>query len=428
MQSKDSQEFVIRAAGASRSYESLILGKFPGHPDRVPNLRGASGVRAGRRNLEGGGEEWSLEGGPIQQAFRGVTDGGISGSAPSNYFVLIKQGANFVAVPVSEWVTFKPAPIRPGANLDDAEAQMKYRRMQVERANPKLAQAIGDVDTPGVGGNAAGIGGHAEEPDSDEEWKDIKSRASCAATAPAPRSGAVEAQPRGVPEEEAGVAASLYVPRPRDAEDWEHESEAADDDLEMGSGSDREAEASPAARPALSDSDGDADMDTDAAKVKKAIRRMMRETGLEESEVSDEEGVEEEEEDVDDEEDLDQMASKVLPLEKAVISSVGVTSERKRKSPPPQLVSLPTQPPVAEPEGVEDRSKRARTGDSGPPTTEEVVELLRARGRMLLKELIAEFSVRIVGTEGKKAFTEIVKQVARLEPPDDQGRKYLGLK
>ena len=81
--------------------------------------------------------------------------------------------------------------------------------------------------------------------------------------------------------------------------------------------------------------------DMDASKVKRAIRRMMRETGLEESEASEASGDEEEDDDAEDEEDLDRMASGMLPgaggSGEAAGMSLGVG--RKRKTPPPPAVA-----------------------------------------------------------------------------------------
>ena len=64
----------------------------------------------------------------------------------------------------------------------------------------------------------------------------------------------------------------------------------------------------------------------------------------------------------------------------------------------------------------------------GVPKAAEIVALMQKRGKILLKELIAEFGPRVATTEAKRKFAELVKQVARLEPADEQGRKYLVLR
>ena len=41
--------------------------------------------------------------------FRGNREAGLSGSASgAGYFLLVKEGVNFTAVPVDEWYNFRP--------------------------------------------------------------------------------------------------------------------------------------------------------------------------------------------------------------------------------------------------------------------------------------------------------------------------------
>jgi hypothetical protein len=279
----------VRAAGADRSFQQFILGKFPG---TVPDLRGPGPWRLSR-NEEDNAKEWLLQGGdeedeeeqaqntgkPPVAKFRGVPDAGITGSSgPSNYFILIKDknSDDFLAIPVDEWATFKAIQRRSQLSLEDAEAQMKFRREQIERANPRIAQAIGDDETAAAAAAAAAGGGAADdEVDSDDEWKDIKARAASLAAMSAGNGNTANKltaaakklnnkdDDGGDDAEALGINGEVYVPKPRDAEDWEHEGEAADDDLDMGGGSDAEIDVSPARAPAFSDSDGEGDMDAD---------------------------------------------------------------------------------------------------------------------------------------------------------------------
>lgn len=464
-----SREHTVRAAGADRGLQKFVLGKFPG---AVPDLRAPGPWRLARQE-EGSAKDWSLESDQGGTKFRGVPDGGIAGATPSNYFILIKQRGSddFRAIPVDEWATFKSVYQRAELSLEDAEAQMKYRRLQAERANPRLAQAIGTEDAEtATAATAAATQGGDEDADSDEEWKDIKARAASLASGPNAgntnnvRKGAKPTTEEydGATQPELAMDGAVYVPKPRDAEDWEHESEAADDDLDMGGGSESEVEVSPTRAPALSDSDGEGDMD--ASKVKRAIRRMMRETGLQESEGSEASGDEEEEEDAEDEEDLDRMASEMLPAgavpggagekEKAptAVAGAGAGGGRKRKTPPPGAgVVGPSTATGAEGGGVlqsgglareaEGAAKKARTTaaaavpaaggggtGTGPPREAEIVALLRSRGKMLLKDISAAFSGRLAGAEERKNFSAIVRRVAKLAPPDEQGRKFLILR
>ncbi|KAL4520152.1 hypothetical protein Ndes2437B_g04561 [Nannochloris sp. 'desiccata'] len=257
-----------------------------------------------------------------------------------------------------------------------------------------------------------------------------------------------------------GIDSAVYVPKPRDAEDWEHEGEAADDDLDMGGGSDAEVDVSPARAPAFSDSDGEGDMD--ASKVKKAIKRMMKETGLEESEGSEmssqedrDEEEDEEEEEEEDVEDLDRMASEVLPSAAAAAAALagggGEAGGRKRKSPPRSALEKPAGPPTLTgitpvSQAVEDAAvaataaKKARfeaaipsppvspSAATGPPTEAEIIGLLTSRGRMLLKDLSSAFMGRLKTKEERQNFSKLVKKVVKLLPEDSQGNKFVVLK
>jgi len=484
------REHTVRAAGADRSFQKLILGKFTGS---VPDLRGPGPWHLSR-NEKDNAKEWLLQGGGEENndnstaaKFRGVPDAGITGaSAPSNYFVLIKgKGSDdFLAIPVDEWTTFKAIQRRSQLSLEDAEAQMKFRRMQAELANPRIAQAIGDDDVEAASAAAAAAAAAAaggdspdgDEVDSDDEWKDIKARAASLA---AMRAGAVNNAKKlaaggnnknkehdddgGDDADALGIDSAVYVPKPRDAEDWEHEGEAADDDLDMGGGSDAEVDVSPSRAPAFSDSDGEGDMDP--SKVKKALRRMMRQTGLEDSEgseVSSQEDGDEEEEEEDDIEDLDRMASEVLPTAAATAATApgaGVNGSgeaaaaagRKRKSPPQPASEKAAGPPTITgftrvSQAVEDAAiaataaKKARVeaavpsppvspaAATGPPTEAEVIGLLKSCSHMSLKDLSSAFMGRLKTKEERQIFSKIVKKVVKLSPEDAQGNKFLVLR
>ncbi|KAL4526865.1 hypothetical protein Ndes2526A_g01291 [Nannochloris sp. 'desiccata'] len=460
------REHTVRAAGADRSFQKFIL---------VKKTTPKSGCCKGEKKKN---DDTSTA-----ARFRGVPDAGITGaSAPSNYFILIKDKGSddFLAIPVSEWATFKAIQRRSQLSLEDAEAQMKFRRLQAERANPRIAQAIGDDDVEAgsaaaaaAAAAAAGGGGDADEVDSDDEWKDIKARAASLA---AMRAKAVnngnklaaggnnknnnQDDDGGDDAEALGIDSAVYVPKPRDAEDWEHEGEAADDDLDMGGGSDAEVDVSPARAPAFSDSDGEGDMD--ASKVKKAIKRMMKETGLEESEGSEmssqedrDEEEDEEEEEEEDVEDLDRMASEVLPSAAAAAAALagggGEAGGRKRKSPPRSALEKPAGPPTLTgitpvSQAVEDAAvaataaKKARfeaaipsppvspSAATGPPTEAEIIGLLTSRGRMLLKDLSSAFMGRLKTKEERQNFSKLVKKVVKLLPEDSQGNKFVVLK
>ena len=52
---------------------------------------------------------WVLEDAKGSLSFRGNREAGLSGSSTgAGYFLLVKEGASFTAVPVEEWYNFRP--------------------------------------------------------------------------------------------------------------------------------------------------------------------------------------------------------------------------------------------------------------------------------------------------------------------------------
>lgn len=372
-------------------------------------------------------EDWILEqraGSPLLKGHPETSAGG------PTYFLFIKNKGSddFTAMPVEEWYNFRGIR-RVAAALEDAEAEMKYRRQHFERINPRLAAAIKeeDIDGPAV---------DDRDDDSDAEFKDIKARA--AVSAAAVKGQRDSKQAGGISDDDQEAAPDIVTYNdvfvenpPKDAEDWEHEDQAADDDLDMGNDDEiAGGEKSPRAR---SSSPSDSDDEAGPAKIHKTIKRMMmmKQSGLEESEEEgedEEEGEEDEsmmtDEEIEDADDLDRMASADAKDE---LAGGTIVETKKRKSPSPPA--------------FEQDVKRAKGGDekgpvslapaqpTGAVTEEEVITLLKSQGKMLLADMAAYFKSRLMSDVDRKAFTGLVKHVARLDPaPDPNGRKYLILK
>jgi hypothetical protein len=153
------QEFVIRASGADKAATKHLVARFPlaFRPDprsdetaNAPELKGTgewvmgqmeqAEAKPGTRGLPG---QWVLE----EQSrgrprFVGQPEGGLRDTG-AGYFLLMKgKGNEFIAVPVSDMFTFKPALQRRHQTLEEAEAAMQAQRLQHERANPRLAKAV----------------------------------------------------------------------------------------------------------------------------------------------------------------------------------------------------------------------------------------------------------------------------------------------
>ena len=506
MSNKGQKSYTIRAAGADRSLQKFLLGKFSA---QLPDFRGSGPWRLGKEE-RAGGEQWGLElvssssekakstldGGKDDvkhtkaksSRFRGMTERSLAADKPSNFFVLVRQKGvdGFLAIPVNEWATFKSDVPRGEQSLEDAEAAMKFQRLQAQRAsNTRLAQAI-TTSIAGEDENAPSLPGE-DDADSDEEWKDIKARAATVIAADKSSAQGTDASLGGADKDSAGARtaghrshrakgmdlededfslnarkdprASFYVPRPEDAEDWEHEDEAADDDVDMGDALAEDVDESPIRgrpSPAVSDDEQQGDENqfiskksnrgpSDVEGVKRAIKKMMKSTGMADSDSDDREGTEDEEDEFEDEEDLDKMAEEVLPggTHSKTDSHLPELSDkkdmltRKRKSPPPSATLKTTaKPSSTETAGIKKarvQNEKAQGSEQKPkgsspqvqdlPTKEEVAKFIQERKRVLLKDLTGAFSKRLIDMEARKFFSQIVKSVAKLDPNQDPSEK-----
>ncbi|KAI3426211.1 hypothetical protein D9Q98_008587 [Chlorella vulgaris] len=498
-------EFTIRAGGVDRAALKHLVARFPAtfKPDpksdetaNAPDLKRpgdswlmgqmeAEEAKPGTRGMPG---QWVLEeqvtGRP---RFVGQPEGGMRDTG-AGYFLLMKgKGNEFIAVPVADVVTFKPALQRRQQSLEEAEAAMQAQREQHGRANPRLARAIA---RDGAEADPLTILRDENEADSDEEWKGIKERAAArqvAKAAAAPQQQQPQ-QARQQQRKQAGAAGGGGEELPGEdhaelsdkGEDWEHEDEAADDDLDMGE-SDGEPDVGSPIRKGGVSSDSEEEEEEGApvqpGKAKRRLKRMMRDTGLADSDDEEEEAAdrEEESESIMDEEDLDRMAG-VAGGAGAAAGEAGAAAReptpetqlrpaaakeaaaggKKRKSPTPSPVS-PGKPvaagAAAAAAGTTQGTKRPRTSAAGPAgtaaaaaaaspsagkpapaaaapaaggsavTADELRQLLRSKGRILLADLTAMYKSRLT-PEGQKQFVLLVRQVARMEP----GTKYLVLK
>ncbi|KAI7843503.1 hypothetical protein COHA_002746 [Chlorella ohadii] len=372
------QEFVIRASGADKAATKHLVARFPlaFRPDprsdetaNAPELKGTGDWTMGqmeqgeaRPGTRGLPGQWVLEESSRgRPRFVGQPEGGMRDTG-GGYFLLMKgKGNEFIAVPVSDMFTFKPVSQRRHQTLEEAEAAMQAQRLQHERANPRLAKAVArDEEDP----LAILKDDEEKEHDSDEEWRAIRERAAARHVVKTAPKQQQRPPSRGQEDEERPE--EEHAEKDEKGEDWEHEEAAADDDLDMGE-SEEEDVGSPVRKGAAS-SDSEEEGASGALqpeKTKRRLRRMMRATGLEDSEEEEEESA----------------------------------------AAPAGLTSVPA-------------------AGGGVLTAEELRQLLRSKGRILLADLTAMYKARLAGSEGTKAFVQLVKQVAKME----SGSKFLVLK
>lgn len=402
------QEYTIRAGRPGSLSRRTILGRFI---DKAPKIVQSDPEWTMKSEVFNGTvSNWAIENSTTGDAFKGRPEGGLTGSQPSNYFILIKEKGDFVAVPVDEWVTFRQGTKRMDLSLEDAEAAMKHRRMQATKEDPVSAVTVAMTHPQ----TAAAEG----EPDSDEEWKDVK-----VSYAWRMKGGADEDEV--APTQQQATALDFKDEyKPEDAEDWEHEIAADDDDLDMGDGShDEDASdlhANQGPSPSVSGDEGEvSDSGMGDSLVRQKMKRVLRNK---ENLSSDSEGMSEGDDDDDDDDvdALDAMASAELPIQ-AKNASETVSDDKKRK------------PVVQEEDDSQRIVKRKRAEDiiskERVPTEDEIRELLEKEKRLLLADIAAAFKKRLKSADDRKMFTSRVKAVAMLDPQaDPSGKRYLILR
>lgn len=404
------QEYTIRAGRPGSLSRKTILGRFI---DKTPKMVQSDQEWTMKSEMfDGAVSSWAIENSTTGDVFKGRPEGGLTGSQPSNYFILIKEKGDFVAVPVDEWVTFRQGTKRMDLSLEDAEAAMKHRRLQATKEDPVSAATVAMTHPQ----TAAAEG----EPDSDEEWKDVKVSYAWRMKGGADEDEAAQAQ------QQATALDFKDEYKPQDAEDWEHEIAADDDDLDMGDGSHEEdgsdVHGNHGPSPSVSGDEGEvSDGGMGDSLVRQKMKRVLRNK---ENMNSDSEGMSEgdddEDEDDDDVDALDAMASAELPIP-ATTAPEALPEDKKRK------------PVVRDEDDSQRIVKRKRAEDiipkEGVPSEDEIKELLEKEQRMLLADIAAAFKKRLKSADDKKMFTSRVKAVAMLDPrADPSGKRYLILR
>lgn len=324
-------------------------------------------------------------------------------------------------------------------SLDDAEAAMKHRRLQAQKADPVSAA----VATGAEGREALGD----DEHDSDEEWKGVKASAALKLNALKEKrhvEKAVEEEEDDMDMLKQSTALDFKDEyKPSDAEDWEHEIAADDDDLDMGDGSNEEEDVDlggmkPKGRasPSISANEGDMSSDGEGlgdSSLRQRVKRVLRKTGL--SSDSEGDGSEDDDEDYDVDE-LDRMASAELPMLRPPVDRATRQVDEEEGGMKKRKFPAEVSSEKEEVEEEEAQLKRQRSEipaetatQQGIPTEQEIITLLSSKGRLQLSEIASVFRSRLRNAQERKQFTLRVKGVAKLDPhPDPSGKKYLILK
>ena len=383
-------------------------------------------------------------------AFKGAPEGSLTGPKPSNYFVLIKEKGDFVAVPVDQWVTFRYMAVNrkfDARSLEEAEAAMKYRRLEAEKQDVVSLVKLGDLEKQekeaagkkkGDDRKAGGKkdDGKKDEPDSDEEWKDVKAEKL--------KKRMIADADDGLTMQRQGTALDFKDEyKPANAEDWEHEIAADDDDLDMGDDEDMLEEETEAGgfgsklrkmmhSPSVSGDDGVVDGELsdggmgDSSLRQKLKRVLKKRIGVDSDDDDNDDEELSDEDDDDDVDALDAMASGdfvVPPRPKLDDDNKDQIADKGKKR--------KTEEPKKQPEKQPEKKLKKAVGveATGVPSEEEIRALLTSKKRMLLSEIASEFKKRLKSAEDRKLFTSRVKSVAMLDPTEkDKAKRYLILK
>ncbi|KAK9835031.1 hypothetical protein WJX81_005533 [Elliptochloris bilobata] len=476
------QEFVVRAHSPAGTNTTYSIAKFPAGPPGFTSKRDAAWqINHEAKNaadvpndIDGGASgSCLLEERPGGPTLRGVREGGLTGAA---YYVLSREGPDFVAMPISQWLSFRPQRQGKSNTLEEAETRMSQReRMAFPSANPRLAAlaALGEQGKPGEDEPASDADAESDEDDRRRALARGGGGGGAARSGGAPgRVGAADA-PGGGGEKVPEVQAAPTAAGER-AEDWDHEEERADDDLDQGDeDAEADAEGEAGAGPPRDTSRRGSDAGSPAAGgSQERLRQLLHRSGLESDgeDGSGGAGASDSEDDAD--EDLDAMASGLptratQPLTggEAATASAGTGSARAAEEPAPRApggasggprigsgvpaaaatAAAATGPARGEKRkadagggaAAEEAAKRARTdadsADSGGVSEADIVQMLReaaaANTPMKSATLTRAFRAQLKTDEQRKAFTRTVGRVARLvEIPPGSGTKFIVLR
>ena len=361
-------------------------------------------------------KSWMLEDTPGHVTHKGQQEGALA----SNYYVVHRDpdGPGFTAVPVGEWVKFKPCfQVDAPQTLEEAENMMSNRNQSASRITRKLAADA--VKLEGVVGKAV-----AEE------------------------------------DEEDGAAQRRVKAEDGEGEGFDFEEVFDNDDVAMVDEEEEEGGDEHLKPKGIKSADepDDGELDESGKGMKKILRKQRGESESD----SDEEEVkpalatpvsqgDAADDDAEEEEDLDAMAA-TMPVRQQMTSGavrtrspeedededVPLAKKMKRPTPPPaSLVAAAkvkqekTPPPPAAAAAAPAAAKPAPGGTG--LTKEAVIALLKQCKKLQTADLIKKVKesglAGLKTAEEKTALSSIVKEVARMEEhPPGSGKRYIVLR
>ncbi|XP_048335935.1 transcription initiation factor IIF subunit alpha isoform X2 [Ziziphus jujuba] len=414
---------------------------------------------------------WLLEDETGQYQYQGQLEGAQS----ATYYLLIKQGKEFAAIPAASWYNFNKVAQYKQLTLEEAEEKMKnrkktadgYQRWMMKAANNGAA-AFGEVEKFDDKDSSAAAGRGRRKASGDDDEGNVSDRGEEDGDEEAARKNRLGLNKKsGDDDDEEG-------PRERDldlddddvekGDDWEHEEIFTDDDEAVGNDPEEREDLAPEvpAPPEIKQDDEDEDEDDEdgggLSKSGKELKKLLGRTGgLNDSDAEDDDDDEDMEDEIGlppavttkkeapKEEPADSTPVKPVPSGSAKgTPSSSKSSKTKRKlnvddakssngAPPKKEQktsakdeSLPASKNNLPSKGTQQSSKTAGTSSAGPVTEEEIRAVLMQKTPVTTQDLVAKFKARLRCSEDKTAFAEILRRISKIQKSN--GSNYVVLR
>ncbi|KAJ8642505.1 hypothetical protein MRB53_004253 [Persea americana] len=410
---------------------------------------------------------WLLEDETGQYQYQGQ----LEGSQSANYYLLMMQGKEFVAVPAGSWYNFNKVAQYKQLTLEEAEEKMKNRRKSAEgyqRWMMKVANngaaTFGEVEKiEGRGGGAEGSRRKKGNGDDDEDPA-LSDKGEEDEEEEMARKNRLGLDKKGGDDDEEGPRGGDLDFDDDDIEkgdDWEHEEIFTDDDEAVGNDPEERDDLAPElpAPPEIKQDDDDEDdgeeVEGKLSSSGKELKKLLgRAGGLNDSDAEDDDEEEDETEedvgtspvlapkqkDVPKEEPVDNSPSKTVPAASArgTPSQSKSSSKVKRKpgvddvktangAPTKKLktdndsrpLSFKDEPSstssTVPPKGPSSTSRTASTSPVAPVTEDEIRAALQQMAPVTTQDLVAKFKARLKSSEDKTAFADILKRISKIQ-------------
>ncbi|KAH7545291.1 hypothetical protein FEM48_Zijuj01G0078100 [Ziziphus jujuba var. spinosa] len=409
---------------------------------------------------------WLLEDETGQYQYQGQLEGAQS----ATYYLLIKQGKEFAAIPAASWYNFNKVAQYKQLTLEEAEEKMKnrkktadgYQRWMMKAANNGAA-AFGEVEKFDDKDSSAAAGRGRRKASGDDDEGNVSDRGEEDGDEEAARKNRLGLNKKsGDDDDEEG-------PRERDldlddddvekGDDWEHEEIFTDDDEAVGNDPEEREDLAPEvpAPPEIKqplqtliievNDFGTLDelahfMNSNHGMIWIIEVVMEDEIGLPPAVTTKKEAPKEE--------PADSTPVKPVPSGSAKgTPSSSKSSKTKRKlnvddakssnGAPPKKVkteneqktsakdeSLPASKNNLPSKGTQQSSKTAGTSSAGPVTEEEIRAVLMQKTPVTTQDLVAKFKARLRCSEDKTAFAEILRRISKIQKSN--GSNYVVLR